>query len=901
MDKVREYRFGPPITVTATNRLARSVMAGRAAEMEARGARAWERPTVLPWQAWLRELFDESLVTGAEERCLLSPVAEALLWDSVVAESAETSDLPLIHVRGATRSVQEAWRLLCEWVLDPQVLQGQGAEEARWLRVLTADFLARCEHLKVLDGSQLSGVLAHGLETGALRVPEQLSLVGFDELTPAQDRLLDVLRGLGARVERPEPSPVRAGSVVRVALADAQAEIRCAVDWAVGRAAARPAERVALVVPRLAEYRAAILARLEDLLEPARLLSAARPRRALYNVSLGSPLADAPLAHDALAWWRLAAGTPQPLESLSLLLRSPFCEGAEVERDARALLDGDLRRRARPQMTLSAWKALCRRRAKASSRPADGWVRLLERFTARAERLRAGRRKGAEWRGLLRDLLDAVGWPGQRGLDSDEHQQVEALGSVLDAMSGLDAVRPGGFAYSEVLSRVERSLRETLFQPESAPDAPIQVMGPLEAAGQVFDGLWVLGLDEAHWPVPAHPNPFLSYALQRDRGMPHASPARELEYTRRLTARLLGSGREVVVSHPLREGDAECAPSPLIAGISQAGLTDLDRSLDPSDSLAARLAIGSLERFDDEQGPALTTPADVPGGSAVLGDQSACPFRAFARHRLGADAPEAVEPGLDAASFGSLVHGIMELVWGELGGSARLAALAADECSRIVEAAVDTSLATWRDRLPDVLTPGFNRLLRERLIALVGEWLEIEGQRAPFKVVAREQFEKVHLAGLSLGVRVDRIDELEDGSRIVLDYKTGKSASAQSWDQDRLEESQLPLYTVAVEGALGGLALAKVRRDDHRGFEGVAAASGLLPAKGVKVVDGGPRGMAERVERWRTQLQSLAVAFASGVATVDPLKGACDYCGLDLLCRRRELEQAAGADGEEEA
>jgi ATP-dependent helicase/nuclease subunit B len=893
----REHRFGPPVTVAATNRLARAILARHDVEMLQRGLAAWERPAVLPWQAWLRERFDELLVSGADQRCLLSPPAEALLWDSVVTGS----DLPLIHPEGAGQSAQEAWRLLCDWGLESSVPEDWGTEEGRWLWRWIEDFLARCERLDVLDGPRLGAVVTRGFDAGHLPVPERLSLVGFDELTPAQERLVGALQRLGTAVDHAEPEPAEPDSLVRLALADGQAEIGLAVEWAVGRIAATEAATVAIVVPRLAEYRDAVLGCLEEALEPERLLSAERPRKALYNVSLGSPLAEAPLVHDALAWWRLASGRPQPLESLSLLLRSPFCAGAEDERGARALLDVEMRRRARPQMTLSSWVALCRRLSRASDPGVPVWTQALARLAERAGRVCVGCRSAGDWRRVLRDLLDAAGWPGQRGLDSHEHQQVEALGSVLDALSGLDAVRPDGFSYSEVLSRLERTLGETLFQPESAPDAPIQVMGPLEVAGQAFDALWVLGLDEAHWPVQAHPNPFLPYALQRDRGMPHASPARELEYARRLTRRLLGSGREVVVSYPLREGDAECTPSPLIADLRPVEPAALQAGLGAGRSLAQQLSAGTLERFDDDRGPALNASESIHGGSAVLSDQSACPFRGFARHRLGADAPEAVEPGLDAASFGSLVHRILELVWCDLGDSARLQALGGGELAPIVEGAVDTSLEQRRSRLPDVLTPGFTALLRERLIALVREWLEIEKQRAPFRVVAREQDEQVELTGLALSLKVDRIDALEDGSRIVLDYKTGKSGSAGSWDRDRLEEPQLPLYAVVVSGGLGGLALAKVRRDDHRGFQGVVTADGILPGRSVTRIDGGTEGMTARVERWRTQLEALAGELTGGQARVDPLPGACDYCGLDLLCRRRELEQAAGAVGEDEA
>jgi len=238
---------------------------------------------------------------------------------------------PLTHQAGAARSAQDAWTLLRNWALEPRLLDTQGTEETVWLRRWAVDFAERCERLKVLDGPRLSEVLAQGFERGAVQAPERLTLIGFDELAPAQERLLEALEKRGTEVRRAGLPLSRPERAVRLALADAAAEIRSAVSWAVSRIAERPGGRVALIVPRLDEYRKAILACLEDRLEPARLLAGERPRRALYNLSLGPPLAEAPLIHEAIAWWRLATGVPQPLESLSRLLRSPFSAGAQEE------------------------------------------------------------------------------------------------------------------------------------------------------------------------------------------------------------------------------------------------------------------------------------------------------------------------------------------------------------------------------------------------------------------------------------------------------------------------------------------------------------------------------------------------------------------------------------------
>ena len=89
----------------------------------------------------------------------------------------------------------------------------------------------------------------------------------------------------------------------------------------------------------------------------------------------------------------------------------------------------------------------------------------------------------------------------------------------------------------EVLRHLTQLCEETVFQAE-APQAPIQVLGALEAAGMQFDAVWLLGMDDQSWPPSAAPNPLLPARLQRELGMPHASAQRELLFARHLTEQL---------------------------------------------------------------------------------------------------------------------------------------------------------------------------------------------------------------------------------------------------------------------------------------------------------------------------------------------------------------------------
>ena len=98
---------------------------------------------------------------------------------------------------------------------------------------------------------------------------------------------------------------------------------------------------------------------------------------------------------------------------------------------------------------------------------------------------------------------------------------------------------------------------DTPFHVQGGSDAPIQVVGILEAAGLNFDHLWVIGLSDDVWPEPAMPNPLLPITLQRRLGLPHASPQRELEYATTITGRVLSAAEEVIVSHANTDGKSE--------------------------------------------------------------------------------------------------------------------------------------------------------------------------------------------------------------------------------------------------------------------------------------------------------------------------------------------------------
>jgi probable DNA repair protein len=451
-------------------------------------------------------------------------------------------------------------------------------------------------------------------------------------------------------------------------------------------------------------------------------------------------------------------------------------------------------------------------------------------------------------------------------------------------------------SYPAALSRLRYLAWQSPFQP-GPDDVPVQVLGLLESAGLDFDRLWVCGLHDDVWPAPARPTPFLSLREQRRLGLPHSSPERELAYARRVSARLLAAATAVVASHPLRDGERELRPSPLIADlpgmpVAAAAL----QAYDPRPAVAM-LGRGALERPGEDAAPPLGQEEAGRGGSRVLQLQAACPFRAFAELRLGATGPPATVIGPDARVRGAVLHEALQRLWERLGSHAGLAGLDREQRSQAVVDAVQGALSGPTAERPGTFTGRFRALETERLRRLLLTWLECELAREPFQVVGQEVPLSTRLAGVPMGLRVDRVDRLQDGGLAILDYKSGQTGVA-DWLGERPEAPQLPLYALAWPEPVTAVMLGRVR-PVGAGFAGLAARGGIATGvldvrrfRGTSALDGWD-GLGRE---WHRVLEALAEGYRSGRAEVDPRDGAatCRYCELQPLCRIHERSAAPG-------
>jgi hypothetical protein len=248
---------------------------------------------------------------------------------------------------------------------------------------------------------------------------------------------------------------------------------------------------------------------------------------------------------------------------------------------------------------------------------------------------------------------------------------------------------------------------------------------------------------------------------------------------------------------------------------------------------------------------------------------------AFCVARLGADVIDAPMRGIDARRRGILMHRVLELV---------LDPDAAGDPRDRVAPSVATAFA-------ELVPPG-NRAWtvqveaeRQRVKQLTDRLLEIEADRAPFRTIAVERRVDIEIAGRRLRCRIDRLDRLETGREILIDYKTGKRPIT-GWFSDRLGDCQLPLYAQRPDGRTCAIVVIALNENGVE-FRGAGDCPDALPGRqrGFESAE-----WALQIDRWRVQIETLIGECAAGDVRVR--KGAPDPHDRAFVPLTRAFEES---------
>ena len=390
------------------------------------------------------------------------------------------------QVTGTVRRVQKAWQLMQSWrlSLNEAVFRYNSDSAAFWK--WASRFEARCTKKGWLPLARLSDELQRSVQAGELAIPIELVLIGFDELTPQQQSLLQTSGESGCDIHWVQLAG-KESRAARIGCVDVRAEATTMARWVRQRLEENHEAKIGVVVPELASQRDIVVHAIDEILVPHALQPGCQSIARPYNISLGVPLSTYPIISTALRLLGLLASTIS-LEDMGRLLRSPFIAGWEQEASARALLDGRLRETGELNVALMTLRYHASQNNKPYSCPAfagniSAWVKIA-RDGPLTDSL-------GQWSERFSGLLKAVGWAGGRPLSSEEYQAAEAWRELLGTFASLEPVTEP-MAASTAVVQLRRMTGERTFQPQTQV-VPVQVLGMLEASvlSLIVFGLWV--------------------------------------------------------------------------------------------------------------------------------------------------------------------------------------------------------------------------------------------------------------------------------------------------------------------------------------------------------------------------------------------------------------------------
>ena len=898
--------------VTATRRLARHLQERYARDQQDKGAGAWDTPDVVTWDMWPEHVLRE--LRGEQAPVVLNDVQELALWEQVIRddlagqEGADPLSWPLWQHGLAARAARYAHAAFHAWCMQDMSRDAIGNDAEAFLR-WKRRFTQHCREHHYVDSATVATLLLAHLESLRERppeAPETLIVAGFAAHTPLQTKLLTALAALGVRIVT-LAMPAVGDRVGRCRAEDPDDEFLRAASWCRrklldggGVDGNGNLPTLGIIISDLEQHRDRAARIFEQVLGGFNPSLDSMGVSGLFHLSLGMPLARYPVVAAALEWLEWLSGGVA-YETFSRAVRSPFINGAATEWAARGRLDLELRNVMPARVTPALLRsALNLKRIKAVLPPVlNAMLHKLLAVSTAADTPQSP----AAWSVAFSEWLAIAGWPGERALDSHEHQTLVVWNDVLGQFASLGLLERNGHA-RQAWVRVMQIASSRAFNPK-AVRAPVQLLGVDEAVGLEFDALWVTGLGNDAWPPSLRPLPFLPVAAQRHVGMPWASWDASFSDARDTIERLKAAAPDVMFSYPETKGERAVDVSPLIRNVREDESTDaLLRCPESMGRVTDRLA-----RVNDGHGPKLVGGhAHVRGGAGLFEDQAACPFRAFARHRLGSKTIQPARVALTAMDHGSMVHTVIERLWElwQTQDDLKTAMQQPDVLEKQLGSLITAALNRYQHDHPGVMSRAARELQRRRLLELLLAHLGFESARPSFTVVEREKKLERDFHGVLVRVRVDRVDRVEGGHDILIDYKTGQAKTG-SWFGEYPKEPQLPLYRVLLGDGVAGVMFARVRRDATKDdyLEGLCD-EGIVPFSGLKLVPAS--GAARRhdigdwpglVEQWDVVIRRLARSIANGDAEVAPQPQACRYCDQRMLCRIDERNVLNGDDEDE--
>lgn len=878
------------VILTPNTRLSRYLLSFIEVKKQKQCQTSWPTPTVLPINQWMEQVRIECELRGLlPAKICLSTSQKRAIWEAIISQDNSLSRL--VDKNQLVKTAIRAWDTCQLWNLDNETLsnESQSVDEQQfvtWKHSVEQWY----EKDGFMDPSQYGNILStlfreESSEALDTILPKRLALFAFDELSPSHATLFGHMTRHGIEITHCAHQFI-AAKPQQLAFDDIEHQFRAMANWAKMTTEQYPDAKIACIVPDLSSYREKIIRYLNEIFEPHAMGLQKTESIPQVNVSGGMSLADSPMISAGLDWCQFFIDKLS-LKEFGALCRTTFFVTGATYLSRHAQMEKVTRQFGLTEMSAKAFVSWQTRKESDENSNHAFWSPELGSALAdvcASYDQQAPYQSYQDWMAWFEQSLQAIGWPGEIEISSHQYQRLQQWQQVLTETSK-NSVIQGKVSAKQALNVLRQNCQEHLFQVETQ-DTAVQVLGLLEAAGIDFDYVWIANVNDKQFPNPAEPNPLISYAIQKSRQTPHATPDREMDFAKRILRRYQDSTRyQLIASFASQSEDEEHNASPLISSYEK--VESYVEEL-PESFVKQQFSRKQQELFEDDIGPAVTNNEKLTGGSQILTHYSACHFRGFTTARLQAESIPEFSRLFSAISRGLCCHSAMEWFWQDVKTSDTLQAMTREQRQKKLTSAIDFAI---NRHYPNNLPQSFAHCMtveKRCLMHILENWLDRESERESFEVIHTEIKQLIHIANCEIQTRIDRVDRHPDGTVSIVDYKTGQS-NIDAWFDARPDEPQLPLYAVSSEYPVSGLLFAKLRADEQAFYgisENDSTSENVIAVDDLANFD----SWEALLQHWREHLHALTETVASGTAEINPKYGeqTCQYCDCASFCRIKQ-------------
>ena len=824
---------------------------------------AWQSPNVHSMLSWLKSCWDEMHdlhVESVTPWAMAERAQRLYFWEKTINKYNPGMGPRFSHLADDTFSD------LCSHGLHIEGVPGDTISSQQF-KLWSKNYIKLMEHNGFLHPETCWEFIKKNLKNNKLQTYRTVYLYGFQSIPPLQmdivdnaadqcvlldpfcvdmfERLADANQTVRSLFQTRYNDIENMSKARKIKFHDPEEELNAAATWAAGELQTNSHQRIGILIPDLPH-------RLDQVYRSIDRVLRSKNIDMPVNFSAGSPLSGTPLISGAIELLSPIANE-QPLSFWLRLIYSPYSAFELLPLKVKSDIELQLRKKSRLSLTTKQFLYELER-LKTSEDIGDAIMafRALSTLGENQSYRKNTLLNFSDWSERFQVLLEKQNWPGTKALSSYEYQQLNQWDHLIEKFRGLDNL--GERINSSKAFQVLISMANDHIFHEQTPDAPLQILGLLEASGLHFDKIWMLELDNKNFPQMPLINPLLPVSFQKKHALPRSEGARELLIAKSLLQSFHANANSLICSYPSQRDDEMSVESPFL------------RDIDTSEHLESlKLADNQMLHKDYHQSQAMeffeqpTVPLEIrkesiKGGAAILRNQFICPFNSFAIHRLRAKPLEPPHQGINKRQRGILIHEILFTLWSKWKNSESLAKLSDTEITSQINESIDLTFSRY-DRLIDSLNGiRYRSLAKFQILRLIEEWLAKEKLREPFEVILLEQMFTIEFGELSLQLFVDRIDRVGD-KILIIDYKTG-DVKPRGWDPEHLKEPQLPLYVLACQPSPNGCAYAQLTINCVRL---IGESDGLLSPELTAMEE-----WQARISDWKTGLKRLADSFSSG-------------------------------------